>query len=82
VTATRDRALITEPKCLILDEPIAGIQQSVVHELGGTITPPTERGNLGDLLVEEHIGFALEAAPASLTGRFGVRGRRARRMAI
>ncbi|MGW6032602.1 urea ABC transporter ATP-binding subunit UrtE [Gordonia terrae] len=56
------RALITEPRMLILDEPTEGIQPSVVAEIEQTITTLTERGGLGVLLVEQHIGFALEAA--------------------
>ena len=56
------RALITQPKMLILDEPTEGIQPSVVAEIEQTITSLTERGGLGVLLVEQHIGFALGAA--------------------
>lgn len=56
------RALITEPKVLILDEPTEGIQPSVVAEIEETITALTRRGDLGVLLVEQHIGFALESA--------------------
>ncbi len=47
---------------LILDEPTEGIQPSVVAEIEQTITTLTQRGGLGVLLVEQHIGFALEAA--------------------
>ncbi|TQC43175.1 urea ABC transporter ATP-binding subunit UrtE [Rhodococcus sp. WS4] len=56
------RALITEPKMLILDEPTEGIQPSVVAEIERTIMELTRRGGLGVLLVEQHIGFALESA--------------------
>ncbi|WP_461712435.1 ATP-binding cassette domain-containing protein, partial [Streptomyces sp. DSM 41013] len=56
------RALITSPKCLILDEPTEGIQPSVVAEIEAAITSLTGRGDLGVLLVEQHIGFALESA--------------------
>lgn len=56
------RALITEPKMLILDEPTEGIQPSVVAEMERTILDLTQRGGLGVLLVEQHIGFALESA--------------------
>jgi urea transport system ATP-binding protein len=55
------RALITEPKLLILDEPTEGIQPSIVAELEETIIGLAEDG-LSVLLVEQHIGFALEAA--------------------
>ncbi|MGV0645408.1 urea ABC transporter ATP-binding subunit UrtE [Mycolicibacterium sp. XJ879] len=56
------RALITAPRCLILDEPTEGIQPSVVAEIESAITDLTNRGNLGVLLVEQHIGFALESS--------------------
>ena len=56
------RALITTPRCLILDEPTEGIQPSVVAEIEAAITALTQRGDLGVLLVEQHIGFALESA--------------------
>lgn len=56
------RALITGPRCLILDEPTEGIQPSVVAEIERAITELTNRGDLGVLLVEQHIGFALESS--------------------
>ena len=56
------RALITEPKLLILDEPTEGIQPSVVAEIEQTILRLTQRGGLSVLLVEQHVGFALDAA--------------------
>lgn len=56
------RALITEPRMLILDEPTEGIQPSVVAEIERTIVDLTQRGGLSVLLVEQHIGFALQAA--------------------
>ncbi len=56
------RALITEPSMLILDEPTEGIQPSVVAEIERTIVELTQRGGLSVLLVEQHIGFALQAA--------------------
>ncbi len=41
------RALITEPRMLILDEPTEGIQPSVVAEIEQTITTLTQRGGAG-----------------------------------
>jgi len=55
------RALITEPKLLILDEPTEGIQPTIVAEIEETIIGLAE-GGLSVLLVEQHIGFALQAA--------------------
>jgi urea transport system ATP-binding protein len=56
------RALVTEPRLLILDEPTEGIQPSVVAEIEQTILELTRRGGLSVLLVEQHVGFALSAA--------------------
>jgi len=56
------RALITEPRLLILDEPTEGIQPSVVAEIEQTILTLSARGGLSVLLVEQHVGFALDAA--------------------
>jgi len=55
------RALITEPKLLILDEPTEGIQPTIVAEIEETIIG-LAAGGLSVLLVEQHIGFALQAA--------------------
>jgi urea transport system ATP-binding protein len=56
------RALITQPRILILDEPTEGIQPNVVTEIERTILSLTTRGELSTLLVEQHVGFALAAA--------------------
>lgn len=56
------RALITEPTLLILDEPTEGIQPNVVAEIEQTIMNLASRSGMHVLLVEQHIGFALQAA--------------------
>ncbi|MCP2253792.1 urea transport system ATP-binding protein [Prauserella aidingensis] len=56
------RALITEPRVLILDEPTEGIQPSVVAQIERTIADLTSGDDLSVLLVEQHIGFALSVA--------------------
>jgi urea transport system ATP-binding protein len=55
------RALITQPRVLILDEPTEGIQPTVVAEIEQTILSLRD-GGLSILLVEQHVGFALAAA--------------------
>ena len=55
------RALITEPKLLILDEPTEGIQPTIVAEIEHTVMQLASEG-LSVLLVEQHIGSALAAA--------------------
>ena len=56
------RALITEPRLLILDEPTEGIQPSIVAEIQRTVVDLASRGGMSVLLVEQHVGFALEAS--------------------
>jgi urea transport system ATP-binding protein len=56
------RALVTAPRVLVLDEPTEGIQPSVVTEIQDAILALTRRGGLSVLLVEQHVGFALDAA--------------------
>ena len=56
------RALITRPRLLLLDEPTEGIQPSVVAEIEETILAVATRGGMSVLLVEQHVGFALQAA--------------------
>jgi urea transport system ATP-binding protein len=56
------RALITDPRLLILDEPTEGIQPNIVAEIEATIIELSQRNGMSILLVEQHIGFALQAA--------------------
>ncbi|HEY3736720.1 MAG TPA: ATP-binding cassette domain-containing protein [Jatrophihabitans sp.] len=56
------RALITEPRMLILDEPTEGIQPNIVAEIENVIAQLTHTGGLSVLLVEQHVGFALRTA--------------------
>jgi urea transport system ATP-binding protein len=56
------RALVTDPRILLLDEPTEGIQPSVVAEIEETILALAARGGLCVLLVEQHVGFAMRAA--------------------
>lgn len=56
------RALLTDPRMLILDEPTEGIQPNVVAEIERVIIELTKTGGLSVLLVEQHVGFALRAA--------------------
>jgi urea transport system ATP-binding protein len=56
------RALITEPRMLILDEPTEGIQPSVIKEIGAVIKQLAARGDMAILLVEQFYDFAAELA--------------------
>ena len=55
------RALITEPKLIILDEPTEGIQPNIVAEIEELVITLADPG-LSVLLVEQHVSFALTAA--------------------
>jgi urea transport system ATP-binding protein len=54
------RALLTEPKILILDEPTEGIQPNVIDQIGDTIRLLRQEGKMGILLVEQYLAFARE----------------------
>lgn len=56
------RALATQPRLLILDEPTEGIQPNVVREIGDVIAWLTRDLRLAVLLVEQKIGFARQVA--------------------
>ncbi len=56
------RALVLEPKLLILDEPTEGIQPNVVHEIGEIILRLNQEEGLTVLLVEQKLPFARRVA--------------------
>src|SRR3954467_11340007 len=56
------RALVLEPKLLILDEPTEGIQPNIVHEIGDIILRLNKEANLTVLLVEQKLPFARRVA--------------------
>ena len=56
------RALLTEPRLLILDEPTEGIQPNVIDQIGDTIRLLREEGKMSILLVEQYLDFAKELA--------------------
>jgi urea transport system ATP-binding protein len=56
------RALVLEPKLLILDEPTEGIQPNIVHEIGDIIMRLNQKEGLTVLLVEQKLPFARRVA--------------------
>jgi len=56
------RALVVEPRLLILDEPTEGIQPSIVAELGEVIRRLNREVGLTVLLVEQKLLFARKVA--------------------
>lgn len=56
------RALVAEPKIIILDEPTEGIQPSIIKDIGRVIHMLRERGDIGILLCEQYFEFAKDLA--------------------
>lgn len=56
------RALVAEPRLIILDEPTEGIQPSIIKDIARVIRLLRERGDMGILLCEQYFDFARELA--------------------
>jgi urea transport system ATP-binding protein len=56
------RALASEPKVLILDEPTEGIQPSIIKDIGRVIRKLADGGDMSIILVEQFYDFAEELA--------------------
>jgi urea transport system ATP-binding protein len=54
------RALLTDPKVLILDEPTEGIQPNIIDLIGETLKKIRAEGKISILLVEQYLDFCLE----------------------
>ena len=52
------RALASQPKVLILDEPTEGIQPSIIKDIGRVIRMLADRGEMAIVLVEQYYDFA------------------------
>ena len=56
------RALVANPKFLILDEPTEGIQPNIVHQIGEVIEYLCKKAEMTILLVEQKLAFARRTA--------------------
>ena len=56
------RALASEPRVLILDEPTEGIQPSIIKDIGRVIRRLANQGDMAIILVEQFYDFAEELA--------------------
>jgi len=56
------RALLIDPKIMLLDEPTEGIQPNIVEELEGIIARLNRERRIAIVLVEQSVAFARHAA--------------------
>jgi urea transport system ATP-binding protein len=54
------RALVANPKVLILDEPTEGIQPNIIAQIGTVLKALKDQGRMSVLLVEQYFEFALK----------------------
>jgi len=56
------RALITQPRVLLLDEPTEGIQPNIIKQIGEVIRLLRNEGKIAIVLVEQFFDFAYDLA--------------------
>jgi urea transport system ATP-binding protein len=54
------RALVMQPRLLLLDEPTEGIQPSIIKDIGRAISYLRSLGKIAIVLVEQYLDFARE----------------------
>lgn len=52
------RAMVMQPRLLVLDEPTEGIQPSIIQDIGRAISYLRNKGDMAILLVEQYYDFA------------------------
>lgn len=56
------RAMVMQPRLLVLDEPTEGIQPSIIKDIGRAIRYLRDQAGMAVLLVEQYFDFARELA--------------------
>jgi urea transport system ATP-binding protein len=56
------RAMVMQPRLLVLDEPTEGIQPSIIKDIGRAITYLRDQAGMAILLVEQYFDFARDLA--------------------
>lgn len=56
------RALVSNPKVLLLDEPTEGIQPSIIKDIARTLNRIRETRNISIIVSEQMLSFALDVA--------------------
>ncbi len=56
------RAMVTNPRLLLMDEPTEGIQPSIIKDIGRAIAYLRDQGKMAIVLVEQYFDFAVELA--------------------
>jgi len=56
------RALVMQPRLIVLDEPTEGIQPSIIKDIGRAISYLRDQGKMAIVLVEQYFDFARELA--------------------
>lgn len=56
------RALVTNPRLLLLDEPTEGIQPNIIQQIGRVIEYLRDQGQMAIVLVEQYFEFAYAIA--------------------
>src|SRR3954451_7408487 len=54
------RALVGEPRVLLLDEPTEGIQPNIIQQIGGVLRKLVEERGMTVVLVEQYLDFVRE----------------------